>query len=195
MKKCLLLFATLICSLQIQAQEQLEGTSHEQQIGINTTALIGQIFNFTSSSSFTPIDYFLVYKKKNKKGYFRFGFGGNFAVEEKINGTDSNVDLNFRFGQERFTDFAKRWRVYYGGDFKTSLLYDRFGGADASETELLVGGGPMCGLQFQINSRLSISTEASYDFFLSVKNVNSDVQWGLFSKFVIPDFLYLNFSF
>ena len=194
MKKHLILFFLFACHLQVQAQEQ-EATTYDQQIGINTTALIGQIFNFTSSSSISPVQYFLVYRKKNKKGNFRFGFGGNFLVDEKINGTDTNIDLNFRLGQERFTDFAKRWRVYYGMDFKTILMFEKFGGIDTSQSEFFFGGGPMCGLQFNINSRLSISTEASYDFFLSIEDVNGEVRIGGRSGFQVPDFLYLNFDF
>ncbi len=200
MKKVTLLFCLLICSIGMYSQDILEEVDefnpvNNRQIGINSTALISQLINFSSNFSFFNNDYIFTYKKQKHDKNFRFGFGGNFFYDNEDSNKRTNINANIRIGRERFTIISKRWRVFYGGDFKTGFEYTQASFLNEPISVLSLGGGPICGLQFNINSRLSISTEASYDFLFFRNSDEREKSWGIASEFSLPDFFYLNFDF
>lgn len=201
MKKITLLFCLLICSISMYSQEMAAEDGfepeHDQQIGINTTALVSQLINFSSSFSFFNNDYIFTYKniKANGRSTFRFGFGGSVFYEKEDSDKRFNTNIKMRLGRERFTDISKRWRVYYGGDFKLGFEYTNAFFLDEPIRTYTAGGGPLCGLQFNINSRLSISTEASYDFLFFYNTNDGSKTRGFSTGFNIPDLFYLNYDF
>ncbi len=190
------IIVVLLCFFSVSASGQsLVADSLQHQIEVNATAFITQLFNLSGNSSFGGGDYIFSYKKRRGKSQFRFGFGGDFSVKEADEGSDSTFGLRLRVGKEGYTDFGKRWRVFYGGDFKTNLSFTSFGNTDISRTVAAIGGGPVCGIRFQINRRLYLSTEASYDVFLSIEDQDGTTRLGAFSGFSAPDFIYLGFGF
>lgn len=195
MKKTLL-FILIAFQIQGFAQDVEPSTStsnYNRQIGIDATSLLTLFVN--SNGSFNNNLYFLNFKKASKKGNFRFGFGGDFEIEERNSGTNSDFGFNLRFGEERYVDFGKQWRAYYGWDFRTNLSFISFGSNDNSQTQIALGAAPVIGLQFRINSRLSVSTEAAYNAFFIIKDASGDTNLSALTFFSTPSFLYFNFDF
>ncbi len=199
MKKVTLLFCLLIAGINVHSQDILEKnkeqTKYDQQIGVNSTALISQLINFSSTFSFFNNDYIFTYKKQKNNKVFRFGFGGSFLYQNTELDKRTNISGKLRFGRERFTNISKRWRVFYGGDAKTNFEYTKATFLNEPIKAISLGGGPIAGLQFNINSRLSLSTEASFDLFFTRETDERGKSWGITSTFAIPDFFYLNFDF
>jgi len=199
LKKTTLLFCLSIFCLTAYSQGMLNDEdskpAYKKQIGVNSTALISQLINFSSSFSLFNSDYIFIYKKQKGVSNFRFGFGGSMRYEKGDFASGLNASVNLRFGSERFTDITKRWRVYYGGDFKTGFAYTNNSFLDEPVRSVYGGGGPVCGLQFNINARLSLSTEASYDLLVSTEKDRNNSTWGIATGFQVPNFFNLNFDF
>jgi len=200
MKKITLLFSMLIFSFSVYSQDILtesdvSNSEYDQQIGINSTALISQLINFSSNFSVFNSNYIFTYKKRKGNKNFRLGVGGGFFFEKEDSDKRSNVSIRLRLGRERFTDISKRWRVYYGGDFKIDFDNTSAFFLDEPIRRYSLGGGPVCGLQFNINSRLSLATEASYDLMAFAQTNDGDNSWGINTGFSVPNFFNLNFDF
>ena len=109
-------------------------------------------------------------------------------------GTNSQNSINFRAGSERFNDFGKRWRAFYGWDFK--LLFTHFSsGGGNNTTQLGLGVAPLFGLQWRLNDRLSFSTELAYNLFLTVRDSNGRTRYGANTSFSPPVAWYVNYDF
>lgn len=145
--------------LKVQAQD------YDRQIGIDGNQFLSQFFNFGGSvNNFSS--YFLTLRKLGETHNRRFGFGANLAFNS--NDVASSSSINVRFGKERFKDFGKidQWRAFYSLDHKVGL--DIFiNNGDNNRANLRFGVAPVVGLQFRINDRISLSTEAAFNFWLS----------------------------
>ena len=111
------------------------------------------------------------------------------------NGSNAVNSLNFRLGSERFNDFGKRWRAFYGWDYKLFFSYLATGSSDNSATQMSLGIAPLFGLQWRLNDRLSFSTELAYNLFLTVKDNNGNTRFGASTVFSPPAAFYVNYDF
>ncbi|MGK0364609.1 MAG: hypothetical protein ACI85O_001666 [Saprospiraceae bacterium] len=129
-------------------------------------------------------------KKSNKRFSARVNLNTSYS-----DGVSSNLNLNLRFGKERFLDFGKeqKWRLFYGLDYllkgRTGLTTNRKVGS------IGLGIAPFAGLQYRINERIVVYTETNYE--VSVSGIVSNArnfQATLNNKFIPMGSIWLGFE-
>ena len=191
-----LLFCLLFLMIpSLSAQSVFPDTSYQKQFGVNATGLLANIFQFNDENSFdNPVYYFHSRKKKkNKNKNNRLGFGGNIQILGNGDGSNTFLLTNFRAGSDKSKYFGKAWEVYYGWDFHINLEVRAIG--DNSSWQIALGPAPVFGLQYRLNERLSISTEASYHLLTLFSSLRNFDNIGIATRFSAPDFIYLNYHF
>ena len=195
MKQTLLLLLFFLGGITLTAQDVPADDYYTKQVGVDVTAFLARIFNFQQTNSFSQPAYYLTIRKMKEKHNTRFGIGADVLAQGTGNGTNSSIILNMRFGRDKAKDFGKHWQAYYGWDIKTNLAFASIGSSSNSTTQLGLGFGPVAGLQFKLNSRLVVSTEASYNFYLTIFDQQGSTNLGFLSAFNAPNFLNLNYNF
>ncbi len=181
-----------------------QNPNYRHQIGFDAGNFIGRFFNFSGSGN--PSDlYQLAYRRYGEGKNTRLGLALNLAVETgDTGGTNTHNSLNFRAGRERTIAFGKplkeypsikHWRAFYGLDGLLQLSQSAFEQPDSDHFLITLGPTPFFGLLFQINNRLSVSTELSYRLLLSVRDSNGATRWGLATSFSPPTAIYAGFDF
>lgn len=174
MKKTLLLIILLSTGLYTQAQDTTR-TTHE--LGINVS---GFIKTFITPANSTPLSatantYLLSYKTVFKSGAaIRFGLGGNFVnrsqKEDNFIGTltTKTNQFNTRLGFEWQFKVTRRWNFFTGLDaiYSSGLAYsqvplDNINKIITETKSTSIGGGPVVGLQFRLNKRISLLAEGA----------------------------------
>jgi hypothetical protein len=178
MKKSILVLAAVIMSAVVLGQtvKQPDQTNKEYKnvLAIDANGLLKQFFNFGQNPYFTS-PYIIGYKRIFKSNALRIGIGGNISTgKSEFNDTSKNDNKRYNFnigaGYERYSYISKRWNLYYGADaIFTYEYYDYHSNYSTTTSNKEItkqfgyGVSPFLGIQFRINSRLSISTETSYD--------------------------------
>jgi len=142
---------------------------------IDATGLIQQFFHLNDNSYFYN-PYILRYKRFFKSNALRINVGGGYYSHDDKN-TDttgikySRCSFSFAVGFEHYVYLSKRWNLYYGADAVFSgsrefshMYYEPTATNDHLAIVYGYGVSPLLGVQFRINSRLSIATETSCDF-------------------------------
>lgn len=197
-----LLFTFLLCS-NLFAQEETENSNFQKQFSFDATVLTNRFLNFSGANQQSS-PYQITYRKYGENTNKRYGLGFRIGVE--LGDTDPTVQSSivFRFGKERFKKFGKtlprnpetkRWRAFYGWDWKTELIIQHIGTVDITNASLGFGPSPFFGLLFQINERLSVSTEMAYDLTLTYSRVSEQNVLRFDSQFIPPIALYLGYDF
>ncbi len=168
MKFRIFVLAILFLSIINRIYSQEEPSFKRHEVGFNATLFVKQILNFSSNSiPFSP--YQFTYKYLTKKGVnFRLGSGvSSSKTTETVPKSDPKVTKNYslhhRLGIEKQSVINKHWKCYYGVD----LTYDYsdsksdFGTSSIRDIGSGFGAGPVLGIQYYINDRLSFYTEAS----------------------------------
>jgi len=160
------------------------------EIGLNITNTLAGFFNAGGTN--LPTDPFLLsYKKANKSGAIRFGM--NFKVTSKkeflINSGERELkenDFFFRGGYEWRSVIDKRFTFYYGLDavveFENEQLNNisfNFDDISSFENVYGFGGGPVLGVLFHLNDRISLSTESSIYGVLLYNESRQEIGNGL----------------
>ena len=169
------------CFTVLAQVEGSESTSEEMknEIGIDATGFIKQYLSFGYSDypqNYYPT-YFMTYRRKFDAGNIRVGLGGDYQTRNILSpyAGDSNkyrttsYSMIFRLGWEWKSNIGKRWQVYYGGDVRYVLNYDKndapfFNGGYANGYEnktKVYQVGPILGFRFKLNKRLSLRTESA----------------------------------
>jgi hypothetical protein len=181
MKLKLILIAFILCTTATIAQTEDEAKP-AHQIGVNASLFIKQFLSFNETST-TLSPYMLTYKYIEDNQGWRIGAGA-FNTNTKTNtnslsGLTSNTTLTIdtRLGYEWQKGLDKRWLVYYGVDGTYSYSKTRSTntvqtGAFPPKTEEMIsssesftiGGGPVLGMEFKINKRISLNTETTAYF-------------------------------
>jgi hypothetical protein len=196
------LLFTLIVFFSINLWAQKNKFNH--QIGFDAGSFITKYISFSQSSSSTS-PYAFTYRKLGDKSNFRLGAGLSFSIiiSEDQAASASNAGF-FKAGSEKFIDFGQlikhtpskeRWRFFYGIDGVTSFA---FSGNSESENEFYsIGIGPsgFGGFLFNLNERLSLSTELSYDVQGIWNKTNSTSRFNLRGHFIPPTAIFVNFEF
>ncbi|MFK7774483.1 MAG: hypothetical protein AB8F94_20235 [Saprospiraceae bacterium] len=189
-KPILLLISFLIFSQNIFSQDtfskdddsETQGEHpHEKysEVGINATSFINEFVSLNSNDAAIG-DYMITYKYHFGSKAFRLGLGGNFSqMDEDTDGngtrnTNSN-SFDIRIGYEWNKKITKRWAFYSGmdiiaGNNFSSSVSDNFERVETSSRTTIVGGGPVLGIQFFINSHISLMTEGSLYYKHSIIN-------------------------
>lgn len=188
MKSTLILsFSLLFFSFYASGQDQV----YNKQYAINGSSFLSGLINLPNSPyQFTVKTYG---EDKNKRFIIGLDLSSNFTV------TDPSFSGGFgiiaRSGKERFEDFGKKnqWRVFFGTDGLYSLNVNSF--ASNTRVQLGIGLAPFAGLQFRINERLAIYTEASYQALLSITPSDGNVGIGINGSFLPPTAFWVAFDF
>ncbi len=195
MKK-FILFTCFFGSLSLLSAQN-PGQNFQQQFGFDAAGFLSRFFNFSNNSGSgfnTP--YYLTYRKLGEKKNVRIGLGLSFSVEGNGDGkANSFYNLNFRAGKERFNDFGKRWRAFYGWDYKLFFNYNINGSSSNKALSAGTGIAPIFGLQWRLNERLSFSTEIAYNLFLTYRNTNGNDRFGGNTSFSHPTAVYVQYDF
>lgn len=146
-------------------------TLYSVEVGLNITNTLAGFFN--AGGQQTPLDpYLFSLKLRGKKNYTRLGL--NFRVQtsaEFENNGDREVrDLGFYFraGWEKRKSINKRFSWYWGLDGvlryeNEKVSFANFSGStfDLREYNTGFGGGPVMGVLYHLNRRISFSTESA----------------------------------
>lgn len=220
-KTLLLLFVSLFFAGQILAQEEDSGSERQlnHEIGVNATRLIQQILSF-GDTTIASSPYLITYKLMTKHSIgFRAGFGGNYnRKKEKVenfedSATRTNSDFDWRVGLEWQGAIGKRWKASVGLDFisnsslSKTVIDTGFDVVTFEDKSFAIGGGPVLGLYFNINDKISLYTETAAYFtngnisksqdFKNFPEFNQNSDDITETTFVIhvPTSLYLVFTF
>lgn len=156
------------------------------EFGINVTTFINELVSLNNNEADLG-NYMITYKYHMGHNALRFGIGGQFQkLDEPVGGgnrVSKNNKFDLRLGYEWNKPISKKWSFYFG--------LDAIGGNANSETKAInndeitttdqtyyYGGGGMIGIQFFINSNISLSTEGSiYYQHETIKN-KADFQFN-----------------
>jgi hypothetical protein len=184
MKKICFTLVLLVAAISLSGQEVKPDTTkreYKNVVGIDATTIIRQFINFNSNAYFSS-PYMISYKRIIKSNAIRLGLYGNLATSENSSSDTFNVkttsfNVNIGLGFEHYSYLTKRWNLYFGADLITKYnenQSEHFSAYDSNtqrSTNFGLGISPLIGIQFRINSRLSLSTESSYDIlFVTSKN-------------------------
>jgi len=176
---CLLLFSNSF--LFGQGNDTIPPT-HRNEWGINITGFATQFFSF-NGNEVDEGSYLFTYK--NIKGARALRLGLGFFVNHTNSEGGNNIaplitngfDIDFRIGLEKQFPIARRWLFTAGGDFLigykdiTSRSESNFGTVEIKEEEFSAGIGPVLGVHFRFNQRVSIGTEGTvYLRYFNAKN-------------------------
>lgn len=194
MKKPILLLIYFIAFFGIsiasnaQDNEMLDnGNYHE--LGINATSFINEFISLNNNSADLG-DYMITYKYHFGAKALRFGLGGQFSqLNEDVGGGDrdskSNI-LEFRIGYEWNKQITKRWAFYtgmdiVGGNTKSVSETNNFERVTLTNSTTSFGGGPILGIQFFINSHISLATEGS--LYYRYSEISDKEEFSISSEF------------
>ena len=198
-KRILLSLSALLLFAFAQAQDttrhnggkpmwEMDNTKTHHELGINVS---GFIKTFITPANSTPLsatanNYLLSYKTIFKNGAaIRFGWGGNYSnknqTEDNFTGTLNvrNNQMNTRLGFEWQFKLTRRWNFYTGLDYimssgkeRSETPIDNINKAITESRFSGIGGGPVVGIQFRLNKRVSLLAEGAL-YAMSTKTTDS----------------------
>ena len=136
--------------------------------------------NFNPSEFYSPYNatYQLTYKRHFEKISLRAGIGVRSSSSERdptVSWDDGKIktesrDIDYRLGIEWNSLIGKKWNFYYGIDFRhfdeyrynDSNHYNAGYRHGSKRKEQTFGLAPLMGIEFKINDRISLQTEASF---------------------------------
>ena len=174
-------------------------------LGFNSTNVIKNLLSFTSNETDDP--YTLVGLYSKKKMALRFGLGVNFKTtqnDKTILADNSYSKIDIRFGFQRSKKMWNNLFFTYGLDIiagweKDFTVRESFYNTEISWSG---GGGPVLGVLFHVNDRLSLSTESSFYFRYTNKTSKFKPVWSeeevdvsdvYVFRHVLPNALYVYF--
>lgn len=178
MKKAFLTFIASITILSLAAQNTVPDSTkktYKNVIALDATGLLRQFMNL-STYNYYYYPYVLSYKRfYNNTNAIRVNLGGNTysnnsTTNDTLQSTNSRHDLFTGIGWEHYSYLSKRWNLYFGADLiysysnntqKNSAPFSN--NNENTQSKHSYGASPLLGVQFNINSRLRIATETSYD--------------------------------
>lgn len=194
MKKSTTLFLLLLAAAA--AFSQNDSLALRRQFGFDAAGFFDRYLIFGSGGGATSTPFYLSFKKMKDGKITRMGLGADLSVKESgTTGVNSTHRVHFRVGGERFHDFGKRWRAFYGTDFRLLFGFTGIGNTGNNATQVFLGPAPLFGLQFRLNERLSLATETAYQVFLSLEDSGGNTRLGFLTSFSPPVALYVNYDY
>lgn len=189
MKKPILLliamFTTFFFSQNLYAQDgdmMKKETYHE--LGINVTTFINEFVSLNNNDADLG-DYMVTYKYHFGQTALRFGLGGRLTQlnEDNVGGATrktNNSQFDIRVGYEWKKPITKKWAFYTGidaiasSDRDVSIANSSVDEVTSTQSTTSFGGGPILGIQFFINSHISLGTEGSFYYRYSIISEKSE---------------------
>ena len=174
MKSILAIFILLFPLLSISQvkEDSTVATKHKFELALNITSTLSNFLGNSNNNSLLSDPYILGLKYEIAKShYLRSGF--NIKSRKVSESFGERIvlenDYRMRIGWEKRFKMAKRFVVYAGLDLVGGYNYSDVktsGGSFGFASQIITrqtsyGGGPLLGLMFQLNKRVSLSTEAS----------------------------------
>lgn len=178
----------LLFAFHSKAQE----LNYNKQYGFNGSTLLKGLIDLPTSPYQISIKTYG--EEKNKRLQIGLTLNANLTVSNNSN-FSGGFGFQIRSGKERFEDFGKddKWRVFYGVDGVYGLALNSF--VDNVRLQFSGGIAPFVGLQYRINERLSIFTEASYQAVLQLAPSSDATSIGLNGSFLPPAAIWVAFDF
>lgn len=177
MKKIILTLTAIVFTSFLFGQTTTSDTTKKEfknVVGLDATGLLRQFFNLNTTSYYS-YPYIISYKRIFKSDALRISAGGNIytnngTTNDTLEGKTTRNELYAGIGFEHYSYISKRWNIYFGADAIVNYKnYDQQSSRTATtsyryiQTQYGYGASPLLGIQFIINSRLSVATETSYD--------------------------------
>ena len=186
MKRIYLLFTFCILATSFYAQDY----NYNRQIGFDATGFLSQFLLGGSSINQSP--YYFTYRKFGDTQNTRIGFGADLDIQFSNERSSNSID--YRVGKEKFSDFGKHWRAFYGTDFKAGL--DMILNVNATNAvNIRIGVAPVAGLQFRLNERISFSTETTYNIWLVSVFRGDESNVSLSTEYLPPLSVFVQYDF
>ncbi len=213
----LILGFPLVMHGQADQSPDQEEVQYRHDIGLNAIGMLRTIFDSEESDAITP--YLFIYNWDLGKMNFRAGLGPQFSSSEEVHDgfTDSQkstlVDIDARIGLGFDIIDEGKWIVRTGFDIVGGYSLDKnvdntgFDQVTHSTEGWNIGVGPFAQVIFRINSRISLSTEASlYGTYFSVKEIEEFENFPDFNNVIsettgqklavyLPTSLFIHFHF
>jgi len=147
----------------------------QKEVGFNIGFLVTNILrNEPPTSTLGTRNFMFTYKKKYlNNSYSRYGLSMNFGkITNGNNDPEKIFQSSFRIGYEYKFRFNRKWHINRGCDAIINyFVTDTFFNNDKTKV-ISAGIAPFIGIQFNINPRISLSTETGLNLFY-VKQENS----------------------
>jgi hypothetical protein len=179
MKKLFIPALLLLFTPMSYSQDISPAKVYKNELGVDVTGFIKNILP-SSNGQFVEYyvpTYYITYRRHFKPGNIRSAIGGSYLSNDisPAFALDSNsyhnlgYSLDFRLGWEFISELSKRWQLYYGLDFRPTLLYSKndapyWNGGYANGREFssrILGFAPILGFRWRLNHRISLTTETS----------------------------------
>jgi hypothetical protein len=220
-KLCLLVFSSAFSMTQshLYGQEAIPATKN-REIGLNITNTIAGFLS--ADGNVDALDRFIIsYKVFNPNTRRAVRMACNITFDD--NSTDNNfgssredksMSLDYRVGIERRRPITPRFTSYFGFDMvlnynQEKVVINNDNGFGNFRSSLITRGGglglgPVMGFQFQLHSRIILSTEAAFYLNGSVQRQLLEIQPDPVEEItkrrlhvipIIPSSLWVNISF
>lgn len=181
----LLLFSSVSFSFSQIVKQDTTKREYKNVVGLDATGIFRQVFN-SGGAPYVYSPYIISYRRIMKSNAIRVLLGGNVSnndntMNDSMSNKSSSTNFNVAIGFEHYRYLGKRWNYYYGLDLLVKYSVDHNESLNPkyntrqTNTRNGYGISPLIGLQFRINSRLSVSTEASYDIIYTTINTTSTI--------------------
>lgn len=130
-------------------------------VGLNLSPLVTQLIPFNRSDPKEAGPYLLRFKAYGPKGKSAFRFSMGIHI---IPDGDDNVDdpqLNLAFGWEKRRSISRRWSYTKGFDFMILAGDLNIPGNKSGEDFVAFAAGPVWGIEYFIERRISVGVEAA----------------------------------
>lgn len=204
----ILLGFILPCHAQSDSLTNRRRSSH--YLGVQANQLIRQLVNFGNSNNTVNNPYLLVWSVNSKQTGWGMNTGLGLNVNQFTDGDNTNkrttdiTDLNFRIGFEKKSMLAKRWMTSWGFDLIHQNLSNNTNSTnspdpnnpnvksivDTKSSTTAWGFGPRFTLNFIINSKIILGTEATYYYrsgttSLNVNSTNTFITFDNFGRQIL----------
>ncbi len=206
---------------RIFAQNDSSSTNfytYKNQLGFGVSDLL---FNYLNTKPNKSVEnYYLIYRRHFQKVNLRAGFSYNYIFSKTLPITSLyfheltryEKSFNYRLGMDMNIKLSSRFMLNLGMDLiyknKNTTYYERDTSNNWSSTSFHKGNGfglsPMCRIEYKINKRLSLSSDAVATMILTKYISHSTypnkdpemITYQLYDfDFNFPKTIYLNFSF
>lgn len=185
---CLLFLGLLLMG---QAPDRTRRSTNQKdkrwhELELNTVFLLQEVFGAREAGDLQEA-YLVGFKTGKGNIGWRFGLGASFDLKQE---KESLVDirdqtaytLRARLGIEWRKQLLERWQLISGIDgvvvsnFKKDVTTSSFDRISTEDEELAIGGGPLVGLRFWLNEKISLATETGFQAFYVRKVASVDSQ-------------------
>jgi hypothetical protein len=176
---CLLVFSTALSMSKshLYGQEAIPATKN-REIGLNITNTLAGFLS--ADGNVDALDRFIIsYKVFNPDTRRAVRMACNIKFDDNSTNNnfgfsreDKSMSLDYRVGIERRRAITPRFTSYFGGDLllnynQEKVVIENDFGFGSSRSSLITRGGglglgPVMGFQFQLHSRVILSTEAAF---------------------------------